>query len=356
MGILDQLFSTSVHDLVGMLSRMEALEKLLDIGSVDDVRVVGIVGESGVGKSTLSAAVYDKVSNQFDASCFLADVTKTCQLSGLITLQEQLLREILKQENLNITMDDIEGTFSLCTRLRHLRTLIVLDDISDLGTLKKLAGFSDWFRAGSRIIVTTTYWDILSKYGVNEVYWVEPLNKSDSLQLFCLNAFKYIHPEKNYKDLIHSAVEYVQGHPLAIKLLGSFLLNQSVMQWRSALARLERFPHWSRIHNVIQESYNALEDSERKMILYIACFFAGKKINYLSKSLCHLGIYSEYGIRILIDKSFITISYQMIRMHGLVQEQVWEILSLTVHEEQIIRKWHDEHLCQIMNEKTVSLY
>ena len=48
----------SMH-LVGINSRMEAVTKLLDIES-NDVRMVGITGLGGIGKTTIAKAIYDR--------------------------------------------------------------------------------------------------------------------------------------------------------------------------------------------------------------------------------------------------------------------------------------------------------
>ena len=56
--------------LVGMNSRMEAVTKLLDIES-NDVRMVGISGIGGIGKTTIAKAIYNSISYEFKAKSFL---------------------------------------------------------------------------------------------------------------------------------------------------------------------------------------------------------------------------------------------------------------------------------------------
>ena len=75
--ILSHKTLSLADDIVGMHSPMEELEKLLILDSNDDVRVVGICGMGGIGKTTLATILYEKISRQYDVSCFVDDVSKT---------------------------------------------------------------------------------------------------------------------------------------------------------------------------------------------------------------------------------------------------------------------------------------
>ena len=55
---------------VGINSRVEKIKSLLDIES-NDVRMVGIYGLGGVGKTTIAKAIYNRISNHFEGSCLL---------------------------------------------------------------------------------------------------------------------------------------------------------------------------------------------------------------------------------------------------------------------------------------------
>ena len=84
---------------VGINSHVEAIESLLDIG-LDEVIVVGIHGLPGVGKTTIAKAVYNKIARHFDGSSFLMNVRENLGTdAGIITLQEQLLKDILGDRN-----------------------------------------------------------------------------------------------------------------------------------------------------------------------------------------------------------------------------------------------------------------
>jgi ABC-type dipeptide/oligopeptide/nickel transport system ATPase subunit len=95
---LGRNFSNVSKDFVRIECRVEEIITLLSIG-LDDVRFIGIYGMGGIGKTTLSKAIYERVSHQFEASCFIAGIRKeTITSDGLVYLQKQLIYEILKEK------------------------------------------------------------------------------------------------------------------------------------------------------------------------------------------------------------------------------------------------------------------
>ncbi|KAL2331605.1 hypothetical protein Fmac_019186 [Flemingia macrophylla] len=73
----DHDFSGYPHNLIGIQSRIQKLESILRLNSADeDVRVIGIWGMSGIGKTTQTTILYDKISHKFDGSCFIRNVNE----------------------------------------------------------------------------------------------------------------------------------------------------------------------------------------------------------------------------------------------------------------------------------------
>ncbi|KAF8008263.1 hypothetical protein BT93_K2054 [Corymbia citriodora subsp. variegata] len=85
---------------VGLDCPIEKVISVLSMG-LDDVRMIGIRGIGGIGKTTITKAVYNIIASQFDGCNYLANVRETSSKSdGLVHLQKTLLSEILWKENL----------------------------------------------------------------------------------------------------------------------------------------------------------------------------------------------------------------------------------------------------------------
>ena len=137
-----------------------------------------------------------------------------------------------------------------------------------------------------------------------------------TLQLFSLNAFPKPHCENDFQDLCKNFVNYAQGIPLVLKVLGSHLCTKSKKEWESTWNQLKAIPD-EEITKKLQIAFDGLNTYERKLFLDIACFFKGEDRNHvvdILESIC----YSHNNIRNLINKSLITIVGGKLWMHNLL--------------------------------------
>ncbi|XP_024023028.1 TMV resistance protein N-like [Morus notabilis] len=226
--------------LIGIERQIAEIKSLLSVSS-PKVCVVGIWGMGGMGKTTLAQVIFDQLSSQFEACCFVANVREESEKGSLINLRNKLLSELLREENLNVGTPSLGPTF-VKERLKRTKVLIVLDDVNHVEQLNFFVGDRDQFSCESRIIVTTRDVMVLRDIAVDGMYEVEKLHFNESLQLFNSIVFRENAPDMDYKDLSKNVVEHAGGLPLAITVLGKHFRSlriQSQKSWEMALGKLK---------------------------------------------------------------------------------------------------------------------
>ncbi|XP_042961067.1 disease resistance protein RPV1-like isoform X3 [Carya illinoinensis] len=323
--IVNRTYLNVAKHPIGVESRVHAINMLLSVG-MNDIRMIGVFGVGGIGKTTITKAIYNLNAYQFEDSCFLANVRETSKREfGLVQLQEKLLYDILGESSLKVDNVD-RGINIIKERLCSKRILLVLDDVDQLAQLEALSGESGWVGLGSRIIITTRDKHLLTKHQVGLTYKVKEMDHNEALQLFSWHAFKKDKPIDGFVQLSEHALRCARGLPLALVVLGSDIYGRSLHEWKSALDKCKRLPN-KNIHKILRISYDDLDDNEKDIFLDIACFFKGKDADYVIKILDSCGFFPDIGIRVLTDKSLIAIEENnRLVMHDLIQEMGREIV------------------------------
>ena len=351
-GQLNSIYTNVYEDCVGLKSRVEEINSsYLGIGS-KDVRFIGIWGMGGMGKTTLARVLYQRIHYHFDANSFISNVKEESYKNGLISLQKQLLDDILIESNIRI--QDIQwGNNMIKDRLCKKKVLIILDDVDQPEQLKALAGKRDWFGQGSRIIITTRDQRLLITHDMTEaeIYKVKKLNDVEALQLFSREVFKKDYPSEDFMKLSQNVIHYANGLPLALKVLGSSLMKREPNVWEKILAKLKENPP-RQLMDVLAISFNGMDSKEKNLFLDIACFFKGVNKDWVANIL-----QTCIEIDVLIEKSLINISrFGKLWMHDKLQDFGREIVRQEFLNElgQRSRLWNSNDIFCVLKYNTVS--
>ena len=298
------------------------MTSLLCVGA-NDVRMVGILGMGGTGKTTIAKAIYNELYLHFEGKFFLGNVRETSKLRGLVHLQKKLLPKTLRTEVSSVD----SGIIMIRERFRHKRVLVIVDDVDQLEQLNAIAGSRDWFGLGSRIIITTRDEQLLKNLQVDGVYRAKQMGDCESLELFSWHAFKNKYPAEDYMDISESVVAYSGGLPLALEVLGSSLFNKEMEEWKSALEKLKRIPN-DQVQKKLRISFDALsDDTQKNAFLDISCFFIGMEKNYVVQVLDGCGFFAKDGVSVLIQRCLLTVDERnKLMMHDLLRDMGREIV------------------------------
>jgi hypothetical protein len=136
------------------------------------------------------------------------------------------------------------------------------------------------------------------------------------------------------------------------------LYGKDIHQWKSALDKYKRIPH-TNIQERLRISYDGLHENEKNIFLDIACFFKGWQANHVIKILDSCDFFPVDGIKVLIEKSLITIDEDnKLAMHDLLQDMGREVVRQESPEDPSKRSrlWFHKDVRYVLEENAVRSY
>lgn len=320
--VSNELPSTDFDRLVGVEAHVAKLKSMIRLDS-DEVKMVGIWGPAGIGKTTIAKALYNQVSSNFQLKFYKEifkgkyEVHSLERYDSQNRLKKELLSGILDHRDMNIPdLGEAEE------RLKHQRVLLILDDVF-LHDLKGLRDVIHGLRYGSKVIVTSEDIDTLRECGIhqNQTYRVAFPSSEEALQIISYSAFGQRFPPRSYLEHADEVAKLVSPFPLGLRVIGSSLRGKSKDEWITALAKLKTCHGDKDVETAIRFAYEGLSDKQ-KTLLYLLTdsISSGENVNNAIFSLSQSDWDAEKGIQTLADIAFISISGEgRILMHYLVR-------------------------------------
>ncbi|XP_059064075.1 disease resistance protein Roq1-like [Cryptomeria japonica] len=252
----------------------EMVKGFQSVASEGNVKITGIVGMGGSGKTTLAKELFNINFSSFERCSFVSDVRDAASRNALLDKQKKLLTDLGVH---HLSFDSVdEGKAVLGNRLGSHRGLIVLDDVDHIDQLNALLPNKDNLGSESMVIVTSRELGVLKLWGLSCIYKMPGLNRSHAEQLFCWHAFLQHFPPTGFETLVQDFLKACNGLPLSLKVLGAQLYGEkSKDYWKSLLNKLSRVLPGD-IQKSLQLSYDALDEEEKEMFLDVACFLIGE--------------------------------------------------------------------------------
>jgi len=314
---------------VGLDERVEKVMEVLQVQS-NGVKVLGLYGMGGVGKTTLAKALFNALVSRFEHRCFISNVRQvSSKHDGLVSLQGKIIKDLSPGAGSPSIADVNVGVSAIKGRVGENRVLLVLDDVDEVKQLDALIGKREWFYDGSCVIITTRDTKVLTQDHVNVSYEVRELYASEARELFSYHALRRSEPPENLLSLSEEIISLTGRMPLALEVFGSFLFGKRrEEEWEDAVKKLRLIrPH--HLQDVLKISYDALDEEEKCIFLDIACLFVQMEMKRdgVIDVLRGCGFRGEIAITVLVQKCLMKITPEnTVWMHDQIRDMGRQIV------------------------------
>ena len=347
------------EDFVSIETHIAEMNILLHFES-KEVRMVGICGPSGIGKTSIARVLFNRLSRCFRCNVFIdrAFLSKCMEhYSGAnlgdynmkLHLQGIFLSEILGKRDIKIS-----HLGAVRERLKNHRVLIFIDDLENQVVLDTLAGHTNWFGCESRIVVITNHKHLLVAHRIGHIYEVPLPSDPLALEILCQYAFRQNDPPDGFMELASQTALLAGNLPLVLSVLGSHLRGRDKKYWMDMLLRFGKGQHGT-TEEILKLSYNVLDNKNDEAIFRHIAFFNGEEVDNIKSLLADTDLDVNTGIKNLVDKSLIRETCNTVEMHSLIQEMGKEIVRKQSTEPGEREYLVDlKEICSVLEHNTVS--
>ncbi|MCO5591626.1 hypothetical protein L7F22_045615 [Adiantum nelumboides] len=314
---------------VSLMKNQQKLENMIHHSiSNGEIHSIGIVGMGGIGKTTLvSSNFYNKFHGKFKGSVLLLNVRQIAtHPSGVLRLQQVMIKALLGDAQADHEFHNVsQGIGLLSQKLRHIKALIILDDVDNESQRVALFPPLHVLGPGSLVIVTTRNRDVLINplYGVNKIYEMDLLDSESARILFYWQAFMKPFPPDGLQDIAQKVIDACKGLPLSLKVIGAHVYGHTdnIIFWKETLLYLRQ--QGGEIFKPLKVSVDALESQYQEAFIDVCCFLIGKPVQTVLRYWKSCGWSALACLNVLKNKCLIAkdAGDGRIGMH----DQIWDI-------------------------------
>ncbi|XP_049937193.1 putative disease resistance RPP13-like protein 1 [Nymphaea colorata] len=233
----------TAQPLIGRADDKEKVKALLFDGSMESsvlgkhgVSIVSIVGQGGVGKTTLAKMVFKEVEEQFGKHRWWVYVSEKPNRTCLL---QKILKEVCKMSEREV--EGITSLSELCTQLQselsNSKFFLVLDDVWELGWWE--GEVENTLRGGakeSKILITSRKVEVSQGIGA-KMHKLPEMTFDESWRLFLDVSLKEENElvSRNLKGIGQRIVGKCGGLPLVVRTVGSLMRTKTMTKddWKS---------------------------------------------------------------------------------------------------------------------------
>ncbi|KAI5317652.1 hypothetical protein L3X38_037359 [Prunus dulcis] len=265
------IWSTFKEGFKDFKSRMTHVNRVIEVLKNEDVRMIGICGMGGVGKTTMVKEIIKRLARLkvFD-NIVMAVVS---QSPNIQKIQSEIAEELGFKYDENTESGRARRLYGRLMEIN--RILIVLDDVWTELDFEAIGLPSGLTHKGCKVMLTSRNLKVCNAMGSQEIFTIPVLTPEESWEFFR----EIIGQPLDYPDLAKRVTNECAGLPIAILTVAKALENKRKYEWDDALKQLQSSAPGSiylmndRVYSSIQWSYDRLESDEAKSCLLLCCLF-----------------------------------------------------------------------------------
>ncbi|XP_031490824.1 probable disease resistance protein At4g27220 [Nymphaea colorata] len=334
--------------------REEVINRIMNHLNNDDIRIIGVWGITGVGKTTLAKMVNNQLIGK-ETLVFYVDMEEEPGNKGI---QDQIAKRL--QMTFREHDNEVTRAAMLFNRLKEKKFLLILDDVHRKLDLDHVGvpNRSDQSMM-SKVLLTTTDFEMCKTMLSDETVEVDPLPKPHAWCLFREKAGKVVESHE-IQPLAKEVAGECEGLPLFLVLLGEIMRDvEEVGIWNNALRELRALrvtrvlSNWSvadvdKQFRLLRRNYDRITDRSTRLCFLYCCLFSRRYSVNVKRLVSYWrseGLMEELNSKDSTDKGFQIIerfrnscllkardSFSSVMMLGLVRDMALKMADEEGHQ------------------------